>query len=131
MKHAIVDLLSPHGNRTFTMSERQFHGLLKGHTHLGIMDEKSIVESIYETGSAPDCFNDLDGNGICEHATEGENGEIKLICGIIGSCKRQQIVDHRPIYYQTFCNHALPKKTCMSGNAAAPVSEQNPEDLRK
>jgi hypothetical protein len=49
-KKAIIELLSIDGTRTFTITEKQFFGLMKGWTHLGVMDEKSIVENVYETG---------------------------------------------------------------------------------
>lgn len=57
------------------------------------------------TNIDPDCFNDLTGDGVCEHAVEGEDGETKPICTIIGiSCCRQEIIDKRPVFYQIYCN---------------------------
>ena len=49
-KKHLIELLSLDGNRTFTITEKQFFGIIKGWTHLELTDEKSIFESIYETG---------------------------------------------------------------------------------
>jgi len=49
-KKTLTELLSLDGNRTFTITEKQFFGIIKGWTHLELMDEKSIFESIYDTG---------------------------------------------------------------------------------
>ena len=53
-KKPLIELLSLEGNRTFTITEKQFFGIIKGWTHIELMDEKSIFESIYETGETHD-----------------------------------------------------------------------------
>jgi hypothetical protein len=50
-KKPLSELLSINGNRVFTITEKQFYGIINGWTHLELMDEKSIFEFIYETGS--------------------------------------------------------------------------------
>jgi hypothetical protein len=49
----IKDLLSLDGDRVFTVTEKQFYGLSHGWTHLALLDEKSILESIYDQQSRP------------------------------------------------------------------------------
>jgi hypothetical protein len=48
-KKHLAELLSLNGNRTFTITEKQFFGIINGWTHLELMDEKSIFESIYDS----------------------------------------------------------------------------------
>ncbi len=69
-RKALSELLSKDGDRVFTITEKQFFGIVNGWTHLELMDEKSIFESIYDTrsGPAPLTQNDT-GNClvICQH----------------------------------------------------------------
>jgi len=48
-RKALLELLSEDGERVFTVTEKQFFGIVSGWTHLELMDEKSIFESIYST----------------------------------------------------------------------------------
>jgi len=52
-KKQLSELLSINGNRVFTITEKQFYGIVNGWTHLELMDKRSIFESIYQTGHKP------------------------------------------------------------------------------
>lgn len=59
----IRKLLAENGDREFKITERQFYGLVNGWTHLALMDEKSIIESVYDqcisNAPAPDVLEEL------------------------------------------------------------------------
>jgi len=74
-KKTLMELLSINGNRVFTVTEKQFYGIVNGWTHLELMDQKSIFESIYETSYIypTEMLKPHHIEYICPHAGTHEN----------------------------------------------------------
>jgi hypothetical protein len=73
-RKALSELLSKDGDRVFTLTEKQFFGIVNGWTHLELMDEKSIFESIYDTRTPRPAPSPSSITTLCYHYSSGWKG---------------------------------------------------------